>query len=349
VKKCSRLFSGISILAVTGSLLFAASGSAAPITVGSPLSASFTQNVETPESYVAAATALGEPGAHAASPVSGTIIRWRLIDGKGTGFELWVLRPTGGGSYVWIDHSSPVAPAGGALETFSANVPISAGDLVALHVPAEGTDAISYLKAPGSQTTFFAPELAAGTEARPAETYANTEYGFNAEVLPPPTIAAISPAEGPTAGGTSVTIAGTNFIEVTSVQFGENPARSFAVTNEGVLTAVAPSGTPGRVPVKVTTVAGSTTSPQPFIYSSVSNLPLESNLLPPLHLNTCKVPNLIGKNLKATKKRLREADCTLGQVVKNRGVTAKNGEIVKQKPKPATVRPAGSKVSVTLG
>jgi hypothetical protein len=337
------------MLALTCSLLFAASGSAAPITVGSPLSASFTKNATTPESYAAAATALGEPGAHAASPVSGAIIRWRLIDGKGTGFELWVLRPTGGGSYRWIDHSSPAAAAGGALEAFSANVPISAGDLVALYVPPEGTDAISYLGAPGSQTIVLGSVPAKGGEVAPVETYANTEYGFNAEVLPPPTIAAISPAEGPTAGGTSVTIAGTNFIEVTSVQFGENPARSFAVTNEGVLTAIAPSGTPGRVPVKVTTVAGSATSPQPFIYSSVPNLPLESNLLPPLGLNTCKVPNLIGKNLKATKKRLREADCTLGQVVKNTGVTAKNGKIVKQKPKPATVRPAGSKVSVKLG
>jgi hypothetical protein len=267
------------------------------------------------------------------------------MDGKGTGFELWVLRPTGSGSYVWMDHSSPVAAAGGALETFSANVPISVGDLVALYVPPEGTDAISYLGAPGSQTIILGSVPATGSEDAPAETYANTEYGFNAEVLPPPTILSISPGEGPTAGGTSVTIAGTNLIDVTSVQFGANPARSYAVTNEGVLTAVAPSGTPGQVPVTVTTLAGSATSPQPYTYAA----PAGFVAFPPGVGGHCTVPKLVGMKLKAAKGRLRAGNCTLGHVAKKKGATAKTAKVVKQSPKPGTVRSAGSTVSVKLG
>jgi hypothetical protein len=347
VKKCSRLFSGILMLTLAGSLLIATSASAAPIIVGSPLSGSFSPNVATGQSYLVASPALGEPGAHAASPVSGTIIGWHLLGGSGTGFEIRVLQPLGGNSYFWTDHSSPVGPVGDGLEAFPANVPISAGDLVALYVPANGIEAIKYGSATGSQTMVWEPAPAAGTETQPQETYANTEYGFNAEVLPPPTILAISPSEGTTAGGTSVTIAGTNLIEVTSVRFGANPARSYAATNEGVLTAVAPSGTPGQVPVTVTTAAGSATSPQPFTYLAPAGL-LSNLSSPPAPLRPCTVPKLVGIKLKAAKKRLRAGDCTLGSVAKKRGATVKTAKIVNQKPKPGTTEPAGFDVSVTL-
>jgi beta-lactam-binding protein with PASTA domain len=93
----------------------------------------------------------------------------------------------------------------------------------------------------------------------------------------------------------------------------------------------------------VTTVSGSATSPQPFTYAA-STLPVPPE--PPLR--TCTVPKLVGIKLKAAKKRLRAAGCTLGSVAKKRGATAKTAKIVNQKPKPGTTDPAGFNVSVML-
>jgi hypothetical protein len=63
----------------------------------------------------------------------------------------------------------------------------------------------------------------------------------------------------------------------------------------------------------------------------------------------CVVPNLKGKKLKAAKKRARKANCGIGHVKKLEGVTAKTGKVAQQKPKAGKVRPAGSKIAVTLG
>jgi alpha-tubulin suppressor-like RCC1 family protein len=62
----------------------------------------------------------------------------------------------------------------------------------------------------------------------------------------------------------------------------------------------------------------------------------------------CRVPKLEGKKLKAAKKRIKAADCKLGTVSK-KGTAGGSAEVMKQKPKAGTTRPAGSKVNVVLG
>jgi PASTA domain len=57
---------------------------------------------------------------------------------------------------------------------------------------------------------------------------------------------------------------------------------------------------------------------------------------------TCVVPKLKGKSLKKAKKKLRNGNCKLG---KKKGHGKK---VKKQKPKPGTVLPDGSKVTVTV-
>ena len=47
----------------------------------------------------------------------------------------------------------------------------------------------------------------------------------------PPTVTSISPAIGPLAGGTSVTITGTNFIDIADVTIGGIPLRNQVVVN----------------------------------------------------------------------------------------------------------------------
>ena len=73
--------------------------------------------------------------------------------------------------------------------------------------------------------------------------------------VPPPTVTAVSPNDGPEAGGTSVTITGTNLEGTTSVDFGMSTATSFTVDSASEITAVSPTGA-GAEDVTVTTAGG---------------------------------------------------------------------------------------------
>lgn len=73
-----------------------------------------------------------------------------------------------------------------------------------------------------------------------------------------PTVTGLVPNFGPTTGGTVVVISGTNFTNVTAVNFGGTPAASFVINNDNQITATSPPGT-GVVDVTVTSPGG--TSP----------------------------------------------------------------------------------------
>lgn len=70
-----------------------------------------------------------------------------------------------------------------------------------------------------------------------------------------PIITSLDPTTGPEAGGTLVTVHGGNFVDVTAVNFGANPATDFTVVSATRIVAVAPAGT-GTVDVTVTNSAG---------------------------------------------------------------------------------------------
>lgn len=74
-----------------------------------------------------------------------------------------------------------------------------------------------------------------------------------------PTLTSIAPDTGPTTGGTSVTITGTNLTGATTVMFGANPATGVVVNSDTSVTALSPAGSAGIVDVTVTTAAGTTT------------------------------------------------------------------------------------------
>src|SRR5205814_1761774 len=71
-----------------------------------------------------------------------------------------------------------------------------------------------------------------------------------------PTVTSVSPTSGPTAGGTAVTITGTNFTGASAVKFGANDATAFTVSSPTSISATAPAGSAGTVDVKVTTAGG---------------------------------------------------------------------------------------------
>ncbi|MBV9485982.1 MAG: IPT/TIG domain-containing protein, partial [Frankiaceae bacterium] len=70
-------------------------------------------------------------------------------------------------------------------------------------------------------------------------------------VPPAPAVTGLSPASGPTAGGTSVTITGTGFTGVTKVNFGSVPAASYSVDSATQITATSPAKATSTVDVRV--------------------------------------------------------------------------------------------------
>ena len=68
---------------------------------------------------------------------------------------------------------------------------------------------------------------------------------------PTPTVTGVLPNSGPTGGGTTVTISGSNFRPGAGVQFGKIPATSIVVVNFTQIQAVVPAEPSGSVPVTV--------------------------------------------------------------------------------------------------
>ena len=83
-----------------------------------------------------------------------------------------------------------------------------------------------------------------------------------------PSVTGISPATGPAAGGTTVTITGTNLANASAVDFGSVQVTSFLSDTDGEITLVSPAGS-GSVDVKVVTANG--TSATSGLISSVTS------------------------------------------------------------------------------
>jgi uncharacterized delta-60 repeat protein len=63
---------------------------------------------------------------------------------------------------------------------------------------------------------------------------------------------------------------------------------------------------------------------------------------------SCVVPKLKGKTLKAAKRAIRRAHCSLGKVTRAYSAKVKRGRVLAQKPKPGRKLAAGAKVRLTL-
>lgn len=279
-------------------------------------------------------TALPEKGANLVSPVSGAIVRWRVINAEGGPFFLRVLHPNGSGAYKATGTSNPATPTDLGLQTFTTNLPVQAGDLIGVD-PTHGSDKIGIVSevSGASYAKIFPPPLEGATVA-PRPPVAGEEVELSAEVQPTPVVNKVSPNFGSVAGGAKVTITGTDFNGASEVKFGALTAAAIQVDSETQITATAPKSTKvGRVDVTVKTIAGTsaTARADTFDYEG------------------CVVPKLGGKTLKIAKRRIRSADCKLGTVTKVRRPASKRGKVVGQIPKPGRVLVPGAKVNLKLG
>jgi IPT/TIG domain len=309
------------------------SARAATVTVGSPLTQPFAP---VPLSFVltVANSRLPEPEAHVNSPISGTIVRWRMLDAQGGPFKLHVLRPAGGSAFTDVGTSGPETPTGSGVQTFATNLPIQVEDVIGLDTNA-GTDKIGVIPVLGGEIVYWVPPLHDGATLPPTNMVDEREVAFNADVQPPPSVTSISPRSGPSSGGTAVTIAGSDFAGVSAVDFGGNPA-GYNVDSESQIVATSPAASPGPVDVTVTTVAGKSATGSSDVFSFRAPV-------------VCIVPKLKGRRLRPAKRALRKRHCRIGKVTRKRRKRApRRAKIVRQRPKPGATRPARFKVKVTL-
>jgi hypothetical protein len=126
-------------------------------------------------------------------------------------------------------------------------------------ITASGPTTIVATSPPGSGTVDVSVTTTAGTSV------ASSADRFT-YIPPAPTITGFTPTSGPTAGGTSVTITGTNLSAAASVTFGTTSAAITANTT-GSITVTSPPGT-GAVALTVTTPGGSVSSTGKFTYTA---------------------------------------------------------------------------------
>lgn len=86
-------------------------------------------------------------------------------------------------------------------------------------------------------------------------------------VAPPPTLTSLNPTSGTIAGGTVVTLTGTNLTNTTGVKFGGSLATSITIVSSTTVNATTPSHLAGTVDVVVSTLEGNATLTNSYTYN----------------------------------------------------------------------------------
>jgi hypothetical protein len=81
-----------------------------------------------------------------------------------------------------------------------------------------------------------------------------------------PAVTIVSPASGPLAGGTVLTITGTAFTGATAVSVGGGAATSFNVFGDVAILAITPAGSAGAASVQVITPGGTSVNNSLYTY-----------------------------------------------------------------------------------
>jgi len=133
------------------------------------------------------------------------------------------------------------------------------------------TNASGYTVNSATQITATSPAGSAGTVDITVTTVGGTSATSASDqftYVAAPTVTAISPTAGPTAGGVPITITGTNLSGATAVKFGATNASGYTVNSATQITATAPAGSAGTVDITVTTIGGTsaTSASDQFTY-----------------------------------------------------------------------------------
>ncbi len=173
-------------------------------------------------------------------------------------------------SYLPVPTVSSVSPSSGPLAGGAAITITGTGFTGATAVTFGGTALTSVVVVSDTSITAVTPVKVAGTTSVLVTTPGGTNVGTilytNAAA---PTVTALSPASGPVAGGTSITITGTAFSNATGVTLGGTAVTSFTVVSSTSITAVTASSAAGAGSVLVTTPSGTNVASQIYTYVGI--------------------------------------------------------------------------------
>lgn len=340
------------VVSAVAALSLCANAGAANVTVGPSLTGAgwVSEPCEVAPTCTFANYELGGTGTNLTSPVTGAVVSFNVLGGSTPGtYRLRTVTP-GETPVSWFFKkvaATVAAVPNAGIQNYPTSLPISAGETIAL--TASETASISDLEGVGKSTWWEEEPPESGHILGISEAEV---FGFNAEIQPAPTISSLGTTSGPTTGGTSVTISGTDLENATGVTFGSAPAASFTVNSESQITAVAPANaSAASVSVTVTTIAGKAIASQQFGYVAPPAPPVVTpapKKAAPKLAKQCVVPKLKGKKLPAAKVALKKADCKTGKVTKLKGATPKSGKVATQSRKPGVKAAAGTKVNLAL-
>ncbi len=186
-----------------------------------------------------------------------------------------------GSGTVWgIDTGTGISNASGTSVTYPALAPGGTGELyfgyatVANTGSAGSSSGFTYIPTSDGDVAAYDANVSGAVQPTTTQSPAGVSGGVAVLITASnpspttPTVTSVSPTSGPTAGGTMLTITGSNFTGATAVMFGATPASSFTVTSDTTITATAPANAPHVVDVTVTSPGGTsaTSSLDQFTY-----------------------------------------------------------------------------------
>jgi hypothetical protein len=173
-------------------------------------------------------------------------------------------------SYTYTTEDSPVlgsisptfgSPSGGTAITLT-GTNLSGTTSVTVG----GSEATSVTVVNDETVTAVTPAHSSGVVDVSITTPNGSSTLSNAYTYIEPDLNSVSPTSGPAAGGTSVTLSGSDLTGATSVTFGGVAATSVTVVNDETVTAVTPAHSAGVVDVAITTPNGSSTLSSAYTY-----------------------------------------------------------------------------------
>jgi PASTA domain len=164
-------------VAGVGSLSGASAADAATVTLGSPLTNALPSQ---PIAISATVRQAALPGGTLVAPFNGQIRSWRLINASG-GWTLQVLRPAGVG---FVSTSSTQSGTlGPGIASFTARLPIRAGDSIGLASASASSTLGTSSDTPGAVFEAYVPPLTDNSAPRSSSTTGSRELGFNATIV----------------------------------------------------------------------------------------------------------------------------------------------------------------------
>jgi hypothetical protein len=167
--------------------------------------------------------------------------------------------------YVGAPFKSSVSPTSGPLAGGNTLTLNGSGLSTATSVSFGGVTATPVVVNDGQLTVTVPAGAAPGAVGVTVTTAGGTNNGLSYTYVDAPTIGTVAPTEGPTSGGTALTITGTNLGSTDQVLIGGTPA-PFSVISPTTVSAVTPPGVAGAADVTVSNGGGTATSVGAFTY-----------------------------------------------------------------------------------